>query len=379
MQMMLRNLVTELHQRCLAVKNILSNGKFLAPADSYVLTLYRQVEELRRNVDRLLQDPALGSPPLLPRQFQVYKRLAEEFQAIEAYPLPVAQRFNEEDKRMTALCAMLLLQSKVPLSPPPLVATFSTNYYWTTPYFNLIFASALEPGSLLGLPDMYHEVAHFLIERHLDLFAKSFLQELDDYILQEKRRALMEQRPGDIAPYDLMLVQWKDYWIIEFLADMIATYLVGEAYAWQNLRLCSRTSETVYVPSLGQHGTHPADNARMTAITEMMNELGEGKAAQYALLQWKEFIAVMGDPPNSPGDYALCYPDILMKSLAGHVLAGCEQLGLRRVNESDSVQAPIILTDLINEAWYQFLSVNSAYADWEQKQLTAIHQFLQNK
>jgi hypothetical protein len=219
MQTLLRHLLTDLLQRCVAVKDKLSNGVFLVPADTYALTLYRQVEELRRDVDRLLQDPALGSIPLLPRQFQVYKRLAEEFQAIEAYPLPVVERFNAEDQRMTALCALLLRQSNVPVLVPPLVATFSTNYYWTTPSFNLIFASALEPGSLLGLPDLFHEVAHILIELHFNLFAGPFLQELDAYILQEKQRALLEQRPGDIAPYDLMLVQWKDYWVIEFIAN----------------------------------------------------------------------------------------------------------------------------------------------------------------
>ena len=378
MHMMLRTLLTELEQRCTTVKDILSNAVCPPPADAYALSLYRQVETLRRDVDRLLQDPALGSPPLLPRQFQVYKRLAEEFQAIEAYPLPVVQRFNSDDQRMTALCALLLRQSDISLSPPPLVATFSTNYYWTTPSFNLIFATALEPGSLLGLPDLYHEVAHFLIELHFDLLARSFLLELENYVLQEKRRAQMGQRPGDIAAYDLMLVLWNDYWVIEFIGDMIATYLVGEAYAWQNLRLCSRTSETLFSPSLGQDGTHPADNARMTAITEMLDALGEGAAAQTARGKWQDFIAVLGDAPASPGDYAICYPDTLIKSLAEHVHTGCQQLGLRAVNQPGSVPEPVVLTELINEAWHQFLGHSANYNAWEIKQRSALHLLLQH-
>jgi hypothetical protein len=378
MQMLLQNLLTELQQRCVAVKDLLSNGAYPIPVGAYVLTLYRQVEQLRRDVDVLLHDPALGSAPLLARQFQVYKRLAEEFQAIEAYPLPVVQRFNAADEQMTALCALLLKQSNVLLIPPPLVATFSTNYYWTTPSFNLIFATALEPSSFLGLPDLYHEVAHFLIELHLPLFAAQFFQELEDYVLQEKRRAVMQQRPGDTVPYDLMLAQWRDYWVIEFIADTVATYLVGESYAWQNLRLCSRTSETVYVPVLGQQSTHPADNARMMAITEMLDVMGESQAALTARSKWQDYVTVLGDAPASPGDYAVCYPDVLMKSLVNYVRIACEQLGLRKANDPHSLQDKIVLTEMINEAWRHFLAESATYVVWEQQKMADLRQVLQS-
>lgn len=376
MQGILRNLLQELHQRCIVVKELVANGTFLPPADTYARGLYVQVETLRRDVERLLQDPALGTPALITQQFQVYTRLAETFQAIEAYPLPVVQRFNMDDQRMTALCAVMLRQSNVPL-PPPLVVAFSTNYYWTTPSFNLIFASALESNSLLGLPDLYHEVAHFLIEIHWLLFVAAFFQELDDYITQEKRRALMAVRPGGVAPYDMMQVQWQDYWVIEFIADMIATYLIGEAYAWQNLRLCSRTSDTVFVPALGQQGTHPADDARMKAITLMLEEIGEGNAAQAVRQKWQVYITALGDAPVSPGDYALCYPDVLMMFLVQKVRVACEQLGLRKASERNAVQEPLALASLIHEAWVQFLTDSVAYVSWEQQRMRDLQQFLQ--
>jgi hypothetical protein len=115
----------------------------------------------------------------------------------------------------------------------------------------------------------------------------------------------------------------------------------------------------------------------MTAITEMLDVLGEGNAAQAADLKWQDFISVLGDAPDSPGDYAMCYPVTLMKSLAIHVRAACEQLGLRMANTPGSIQDPVILADLINEAWRQFLGDSASYNVWEQKQLTELHRFLQ--
>jgi hypothetical protein len=356
---------------------MLAEVGFEAPVDAYALTLWRQVEELRREVDQLLQDPALGNPYLLPRQLQVYKRLAEQFQAFEAYPLPVVQRFNADDQRMTALCALLLQQSSIPLSPPPLVVAFSNSYYWTTPSFNLIFAGALEPGTLLGLPDLYHEVAHFLIERHLPLFAHPFLERLERFVLNEKRRAQMDQRPGGTGVYDVMLVQWRDYWVIEFVADMISTYLVGPAYAWQNLRLCSRSSDTLYLPSLGHEHTHPADNARMTAITIMLDAIGQDAAASTVRKQWDDFAAVLGDSPASPGDYDLCYPPALLRSLAIDVIDACEQLGIRGVSDPVTFEGVVVLTELINAAWKLFLDDSATYAGWEQAKRAALNGYLQ--
>ncbi len=375
MPVLLESLLTELNQKCLIIGDILTALECSPPLDGYALRVYHQVENTRREVNRLLHDPALGNEHLLSVQYQDYQRLVRQVLAVESYSLPVVLRFNPDDAYMTALCDLLMQQSQVSL-PPPIVATFSTEYYWILGQFNLICTSALECHSLLGLPDLYHEVAHLLIIKNLSAFVADFLAELRQYVEQEKRRAVMEQRGRDPDDYDTLYVQWEEYWVIEFTADMVATYLVGEAYGWQHLRLCSRMGEALYSPSLGEEASHPADEARLRGIVTMLGQIGYPEAAEEIQFSWETYVQHLGDTPTSPGDYQSCYPEALMTLLARHVQRACETLGLRKATGASPDDETIILSHLINTAWKLFMQDASGYTLWEKSQVDQLRAIL---
>lgn len=369
MPVLLESLLTELNQKCVTIGDILTALECSPPLDSYARRVYRQVENTRREVDRLLHDPALGNEHLLSVQYQDYQRLVRQVLAVESYSLPVVLRFNPDDAYMTALCGLLMRQAQVVSLMPPIVATFSTEYYWMQPHSNLICTSALECHSLLGLPDLYHEVAHLLIFEHYTEFTSDFLVELREYVEQEKRRALMEQRGRDTGDYDTLCVQWEEYWVIEFTADMVATYLVGEAYGWQHLRLCSRMGEALYSPSLGEEASHPADEARLRGIVAMLGNIGLAGASEKVRLSWESYIQHLGDTPTAPGDYQSCYPEPLVTSLARHIQRTCEALGLRKATAAPASGGTVILSDLINDAWQRFMQDAAGYTLWEREQV----------
>ncbi|SRR6266498_146531 len=366
---LLHGLVCDLHRRCENIKETLSQGQFKSPVDSYALKLYMRVEERRREVERLLMDPALGSPPLIKNHFQEHKRLAEDVWTIEAGPLPVVLRFTDDDFYLTSLCGRVIEQAAIPVDKP-LVVTFSNDYYWTQADYNLIFAPTLEAHSLLGLPDLYHEIAHLIIARYSTEFIDPFLSELRSYIAQEKRRILLGQRPKDPADYDLLLFQWEDRWVIEFVADMIATYLVGEAYGWQHLRLCSRMSEALFVPSFGEFASHPADDARIKGIVTLLKGLSSHAMAQSVADRWRDYITNAGEAPVSPGDYSLCYPDHLISFLEANTRLTCQRLGIRSIAEcSDPKKEDVNVGGVIKEAWERFFGDALTYPIWEQQQV----------
>ena len=374
MHTLLPRLLAELEQNCQVIKHTLSAKEFDPPVDTYVLDLYRQVEQLRRKIAQLRNDPALGSAPLLARQFQEYKGFVRDLMKVEAYFLPIVLRFDNTDRYMTHLCSLLMTQANIVLAPP-LVATFSTEYYWTQPNLNLICAGALECTTLLGLPDLYHEVGHLVFYKHYTMFATPFLTKLQNYIDQEKRRSLLEQRPIELATYDMLLVQWKDYWFTEFAADMIATYLVGESYGWQHLRLCSRMSDELYSPSLGEVASHPSDESRMRAIIAMLHRLSQDTPAQAITARWGSYTSALQAYAVSPGDYDQCYPDILLDTLAEIIFVACNDLSLVRAIDLVATDA-ISVAALINEAWQRFLANDADYPKWEQDSIQKLRSIL---
>lgn len=137
---------------------------------------------------------------------------------------------QRERSRLTRLCHRLAEQVRWPL-PAPLVTAISSQYYWTQPVFNVICVPTAEETTLLGLPDLCHELAHVLFLHHETILLGDFIQLLAAYIAQERQQVDAHQRPPEYrALYDYLFTQWRDAWVQEFVSDMVATYLVGLAF-----------------------------------------------------------------------------------------------------------------------------------------------------
>src|SRR5207247_9443012 len=113
---------------------------------THAVQAYREVEIIRREVVQLLHDPSLGLSILLPNHLQLYKRWRERVSVIESYPFLFVERYAPSDRHLTRLCQRLTSQIGWPL-PPPLVAAFSNQYYWTMTEFNIIRVPAASGAS----------------------------------------------------------------------------------------------------------------------------------------------------------------------------------------------------------------------------------------
>lgn len=372
METLLRGLLIDLEHRCLALCQRLSA---VTDVDlrAQALLCYRRIEQTRRKAVSLLADPALSEAALLVNHWQQCNQWSQEVMRYEEMLLPFIERYTDADRRMTALCRRLLQEIRWPLSAP-LIATFSNQYYWTVAPLNAVCMPAAEDTTMLGWPDLLHELGHILTEHHEAELVGDFKQHLAQYIQDEQRRVRTQQRSGDLhQQYAVLHAAWLDSWLYEFVADMVATYLGGSTFGWQNIRLCARVSESLYVPHLGEMATHPADQARMEGIVAVLHEMGDTDAATQLELTWQQYAQIHAEP--RPADFDLSYPAQLLNALARHVVAGCIALGILDYRASQAQSATIIGT--IIQGWERFLADPQAHRTWEQTRLQAIWQEIQ--
>jgi hypothetical protein len=363
----LRGLLQDLQRRCVLLRDRLAALDADADVRDHALSAYADVERLRRATDQLLADPGLGTPALLPNHLQLYKRLHEGVDFVESYPLPFVERYSERDRRLTHLCQRLAVQIQWPL-PTPLIGAFSTQYYWTFAPFSVICVPAVESETLLGLPDLCHELGHLLLTRYEGELVGDFVTELAQYIAGLQRRAVTQQLPPDYRRlYDHLFAAWRDAWLWEFVSDMVATYLVGPAFAWQHLRLCAAGSRSVHYPALGESAEHPADEARLRGVLAALQEMRAVPGAQRVNALWTSYLAIDGivEPP----EYAVCYPQVLIDSLARRVIEGCRTLDLVRFDHAPQSARDTAITVLFQDAWERFLADPVAFASWEDGRL----------
>jgi hypothetical protein len=370
----LRGLLHDLEQRCAFLRDTVAAIPADPDARDHAVLAYRMVEGIRRNVAQLLVDPSLGAPMLLRNHLQLYKRWNELATLIESYPLPFIERYAGWDRRLTRLCRRLAEQVEWP-TPLPLVAAFSSQYYWTMPDFNLICAPPTEGTTLLGLPDLCHELGHILLLHHEATLIGDFVQELGAYIEQEQRRVAAQQRPPEYRRlYNLLSAQWHDAWLREFIADMVATYLVGPAFGWQHVRLCAGRGQDAYHPTLGGTVEHPADEARLRGMLAVLELMGAPEASAQVGALWHGYLAISGE--TRPADYEVCYPQELIESLARYTVEGCRTLGLRGFDQIVDPPRANDIPALLGKAWERFLTDPQAYADWERQRLQRLWQEL---
>lgn len=364
MQMFLRSLLLDLERRC----TVLSQ-RLLQITDVDLLhhsTIARQdVEGVQSEINALVTSPDLNEPTLQSNHLSSCKRWYESIQLRESYSLTFVQRFNDADRRLTKLCHRLVQQTNWPLEAP-LVACFSNQYYWTVVQFQLVCVPAAEDTTLLGLPDLCHELGHDLYAKFRLELAGKFASDLFYYIKAEMQKSVAQGMPSEYTHSLLLLRQsWSRSWITEFVCDMVATYLVGAAFGWQHIRLCSRAGTPGFHPSLGEDADHPADAARMQGILAVLRQMKHDKDALQVEQLWNQYIALTNEV--QPADFVVCYPYLLLQSLAANVVEGCKNLKIRAF---DSIAAPEgDISALIQEAWTHFQTDPVKFAIWEQEQL----------
>jgi hypothetical protein len=367
MASLLHHLLFDLRQRCLHLLARLDSdkGTLEAEAEQYRDSMTQRVVRTGQLIDQLLADPGIQVIQLAKNYYHDYKRLAEMIQWVEEGPAVVLGRFNDDDLVMTRVVARICQEIGYRYRPP-ICTAMSAQYYWALPHMDLIFVPCSEPFHLLALADLYHELAHFILFRdQAALVAPAFLLIDQHYNAFVKDATQMGWPAASVTSLEIQRRNWKRNWYLEFASDMLATYCVGPAFGWANLRLCTNLSVELFVGA----DTHPADDARTTAIGLTLNRVGCVAEAQAISARWAELLSLSGQ--QMPQEHALAYPDKLLESLADFVHDAAKQLGLVSWSGGQS-GAPTHVGALLNEAWRAFHLHPDTFAEYENREYGAL-------
>jgi hypothetical protein len=259
------------------------------------------------------------------------------------------------------------------LQSPPLVTTISNseNYYWALPASKVIAVPKDEEQNLLNLPDLYHEIGH-LIESQYSHFLKGNIEEsLTEHFNLEIDRVEDEGRPYEQkAIFRGMLNNWVEAWVMEFICDLIATYLVGPAYAWTNLKLTTVSSGRNGV--FESYASHPSDESRMRAIFYMLHRLGHEAELKRIKESWQPFLDAT---KNSKGaHYAIAFPQQIIEQLGDNVLAGCRDIDLRCYSDQIKMHGTCV-AKLLNDAWEVLFLRPDNFQEWEKTRIEELRAF----
>jgi hypothetical protein len=231
---------------------------------------------------------------------------------------------------------------------------------------DLIFVPCAEPFHLLALPDLYHELAHFLLERYEAELVQPVLELVDEHFDRAVLAAGQNGWPQpSIDAISEAGIAWWNHWCLEFASDMLATYWVGPAFGWANIRVCTNLGDELFVGG----SAHPADDARCAAIRFMLEHVGQVDAAASVETVWSELVTLSGQ--QAPQAYELTYPTDLLRQMARVMSHAAAQMNLVAFDDEDA-SSKECLSRLLNSAWETFLSAPEAFAAFERTQIESL-------
>lgn len=160
----LRGLFYDLVRRCQVLRSLLKDKEHHPDVTGYAIQILDWIAQIEGEIAELMADPTLGTLPLLANNLRDYRLRAQWIKLLEWFPVPAVLHYGPSDHYFFTLISRVAGQIDHPL-PVPVVSALSKDYYWSQPLFNLIGVPALEEHSLLGLPDMFHELGHILIRK----------------------------------------------------------------------------------------------------------------------------------------------------------------------------------------------------------------------
>ncbi len=345
------------------------NQKFQQKTDELLINTKFQILEKLRTSDRLL--------PLTNFSFyRDYRAICDKLLEIEYHRVQVLKRFGASEYYFFNLIkAITQKEFKINVSVPMVTAIRSNkDYFWADVGYELIGVPNGEEWHLTSLPDLAHEISHFIIaydgDKHWitgdirpkisEFYSKEIIEVEDN---SRRPRILLEKLPQ-------WENNWKKKWLVEFACDMLAIYFVGPAYAWTNLKIAiADPPEDIYDP---EKESHPSHEARMRAINEMLIMLDMNNHIIPIKNAWDELLSL---PPyqKRPDNYSLAFPDILLQNLAFNIYQGCQKFGyLSYPEQLEKMDNPV--SKVMNEAWDVLRNNPTKYPSWEKENIKTLHQ-----
>jgi hypothetical protein len=359
MASLLHNLLLDLRRRGQGVSKELDSLKNHLPADfeTHRISVVQRLTRALTLVDDLLADPDLADPLLEPNFFMDFKRLSELILNVEDSSLLILKRCSEEDKFLSALLQQICREVGY-TDPAPLCGALSFQYFQALMGMDIIMTPQTQASELLALPDLYHELAHFVLFRRRSEFEMPILSLIHQFFADAIRKGTQQGLPKaslDIIRDNHLL--WTGSWHIEFACDMVAAFWCGPAYGLANLRL-SATRGDPYQDG----GTHPADDARRAGINCVLRIDGDVKSADEIDHMWLDLKRL--SPSAEPPGYAKRYSKRLLEKLAECIYEACKNGGFRRFSDQQRLPDALV-SRTVSEAWKTFQHDAGAFPVFE--------------
>jgi hypothetical protein len=369
MTSLLQKLLLDLKRRANWILNELAGLEATLPRDfdTHRKDAAKRVTRAVGWIEHTLGDPDLADPMLEPNFFREFKRVSELIVSIEDTSLLLLKRCSQEDRFLTSLLGQIC-QEVGYKDTPPLCGALSFQYFQALMETDIIMTPQGQASELLALPDLYHELAHFVVYRERPVLEVPVLAIIHRYFADALRKGRQQGSPQ--ATLDAIArnsTSWTSLWHVEFACDMVATYWCGPAYGLANLRL-SATRGDPYQDS----GTHPADDARKTGIECILKLAAESAAAKEIDRMWQDLKRL--SPSVRPGGYTKRYPVELLEEVAQCVYQGCAGLGFRRFSQDQSGRG--IVGGAIAQAWEAFERDPATFAEHEVSAVQALRKKL---
>lgn len=329
----------------------------------------QMLEDLNTEIQGLANSGDLDIDALAPYNIIRYNTFHERLLMIELFRYLVIINYDKPEEYFKKKINRIYTEINC-LQKQPIVTTISNseNYYWALPTYDIIAVPTGEERNLLNLPDLYHEMGHLIYNQYEAYLKGAVEKNIHTYYDDEINRVHSEQRDPKLIPfYKEKEARWINGWIMEFTCDFIATYLVGPAYAWTNLKLTTLSSgkDRVYKDS----PSHPSDEARMRGIFFMLEQMDHSAEVVQLKNSWQEFLKATSNPV--PPNYKYIFPHQIVEELANNVLVGCQTIDLTMYNEQvKKFGNPI--SKILNDAWHELFNKPTGFKQWEEERIKEI-------
>jgi hypothetical protein len=327
------------------------------------------LQELNADIQLLVNSGDLDIDALASYNIIKYNTFHERLLTIELFRYLVIINYGQPEEYFKKKVNRIYKEINC-LQKQPIITTISNseNYYWALPTYDIIAVPTGEERNLLNLPDLYHEMGHLIYNQYDSYLVGGITNKINQFYQDEIQAVVNDQRdPKLITFYRDKNARWINGWIMEFTCDFIATYLVGPAYAWTNLKLTTLSSgkDRVFMDSQ----SHPSDEARMRGIFYMLRLMGHTKEVEQIETSWQEFLNATNNP--IPVQYDRVFPTPIIEQLAKNAFDGCMSIDLRIYNDQvTKFTNPI--SKILNDAWLELFNNPDGFHAWEEVRIKEI-------
>jgi hypothetical protein len=323
-----------------------------------------------RGLEALLADPRYRAPEAQSLRLRDYKRRVRDLDLLENIAFAALIRANPADERLTRLVGNIASEINYPLIPPT-VSCQSQFYFQAYPLFNLLSVPQKEVEFLLHLPDLYHELGHFLlveennpkvvpIQRAHEKAIAIALTYLLDLKTKPSRGPV-----SDTAVLSMWENCWVNAWAAELYCDLFGVCASGPAYAWAHLHLCTKRGGDPYHVDRSPLSSHPADEARMAVVLHALTLLGFALEAADIEEKWRMLHKIAGYHSNA--DYARCFDAKVLKQIAEDAVAA---YGAISCITGDAQAGTTTVYTTLNDGWVTFWRDPLGYPSWEKAKVS---------